>query len=81
MERVFTEDVSVDGKGVRFPAGSMKDYPKNTWRGIETSIGKPLSEFTIAVEEAAMRGVLGQQGKGKPRRKREQIEPRAQLME
>ena len=46
MQRIFTEDVLGSNGYVKFPAGMIRDFPRETWEGIEQVIGKSLSDFT-----------------------------------
>ncbi len=52
MERVFTEDVVNENGKVKFPAGMIRDFPRETWENIEQAYGKSLAEFTGIPAEA-----------------------------
>lgn len=52
MERIFTEDVHSKSGEVKFPAGMIRDFPRETWENIERVSGKSLKEFTDIPAEA-----------------------------
>jgi len=47
MQRLFTDSIG------RFPAGAIRDFPKQVWSQIARSAGKPLDEFTVAIENVS----------------------------
>ena len=54
MERVFKRDVKRADGAVRFAAGAVRDYPKDTWRGLAKSLGVTIEDFTMSKEEAGL---------------------------
>ena len=57
MERIFIEDVKTVGGDVKFPAGVVRDLPKDTWQRIAASAGRPLDEITALTTDLAKANV------------------------
>lgn len=82
MERTFTEDVKTVKGEVRWSAGESRDYNPDTWGRIAQSVGRPLDDFTVPVEEAARRSVTaGGARKKAPREAAPRRRPRRRLTE
>lgn len=54
MLRVFTKNIGVsrDGEGPRFPAGKTANWPVQTWKGIATTLGVHINDFSRPLEDA-----------------------------
>ena len=53
MERAFIEPVLKSSGKVKFPAGLLLNWPKNTWLQVAKNMGKDLDDVTISKEQLA----------------------------
>ncbi len=68
MERVFTEDILKDDGSVRFGAGEVRDFPRDTWEGLARTLGCSLKDFTDTVTDFARKVVQSTREEFKGRR-------------
>lgn len=59
MQLVFTQDIHRDDGAVKFVAGEVRDFPKDTWKNIERNVGLPLNDFTTKPTEALAKAFSG----------------------
>ena len=53
MQLVITEDIARADGDVRWPRGTVIEYPVGTWKQIAASLKRKLDSFTKTVEEFA----------------------------
>lgn len=56
MQRVFIEDFYGRSGKLKFKAGQVRNYSRQTWDQMASSLGRPLKDFTLSNAEAAERG-------------------------